>query len=94
MPTRDKLFIEPRETGGFGAKHEHGRRAVITGDTQRIRTLKSTLRGFAMLALVRISTERPDFAASRSSPENDGVRAGRSQRLRAQDAHSAVLKQV
>jgi len=35
MPTRDKLFIEPRETGGFGAKHEHGRRAVITGDTQR-----------------------------------------------------------
>lgn len=34
MP-KDKLFIEPRAAGGLGAKHEHGQRAVITGETQR-----------------------------------------------------------
>jgi hypothetical protein len=33
--SKDKIFIEPREEGGFGAKHEGGKRAVITGETQR-----------------------------------------------------------
>lgn len=34
MP-KDKIFIEPRDAGGFGAKHEHGQRAVVTAPTQR-----------------------------------------------------------
>ncbi len=33
--SKDKIFIEPRADGGFGAKHEGGKRAVVTGDTQR-----------------------------------------------------------
>ncbi len=33
--SKDKIFIEPRDQGGFGAKHEGGKRAVITGETQR-----------------------------------------------------------
>lgn len=33
--SKDKIFIEPRYQGGFGAKHEGGKRAVITGETQR-----------------------------------------------------------
>ncbi len=33
--TKDKIFIEPRSGGGFGAKHEGGQRAVITASTQR-----------------------------------------------------------
>lgn len=33
--SKDKIFIEPRDDGGFGAKHQHGRRAVVVGDTQR-----------------------------------------------------------
>jgi len=33
MP-KDKIFIEPRASGGFGATHEGGKRAVITGQTQ------------------------------------------------------------
>ena len=32
---KTKIFIEPRPTGGFGAKHEGGKRAVITAETQR-----------------------------------------------------------
>ena len=32
--TKDKIFIEPRPDGGFGAKHEGGKRAVVTGTTQ------------------------------------------------------------
>jgi hypothetical protein len=32
---KDKIYIEPRAEGGFGAKHEGGKRAVITGETQR-----------------------------------------------------------
>lgn len=31
---KTKIFIEPRSAGGFGAKHEGGRRAVITAETQ------------------------------------------------------------
>lgn len=31
---KDKIFIEPRQAGGFGAKHEGGKRAVITAETQ------------------------------------------------------------
>jgi hypothetical protein len=31
---KDKIFIEPRPSGGFGAKHEHGQRAVVTANTQ------------------------------------------------------------
>jgi hypothetical protein len=33
--SKDKIFIEPREQGGFGAKHEGGKRSVVTADTQR-----------------------------------------------------------
>lgn len=33
--TNDTIFIEPRPDGGFGAKHEGGKRAIVTGDTQR-----------------------------------------------------------
>jgi hypothetical protein len=32
---KTKIFIEPRTEGGFSAKHEGGRRAVITAETQR-----------------------------------------------------------
>ena len=32
--SKDKIFIEPRPNGGFGAKHEHGQRAVVTAPTQ------------------------------------------------------------
>jgi hypothetical protein len=32
---KDKIFIEPRGAGGFGAKHGNGQRAVVTGPTQR-----------------------------------------------------------
>lgn len=32
--SKDKIFVEPRAVGGFGAKHEGGTRAVVTGDTQ------------------------------------------------------------
>ena len=32
--SKDKIFIEPRPDGGFGAKHEHGRRSVVTASTQ------------------------------------------------------------
>ena len=31
---KNKIYIEPRATGGFGAKHDGGKRAVITADTQ------------------------------------------------------------
>lgn len=31
---KDKIFIEPRSEGGFGAKHEGGKRAVVTAPTQ------------------------------------------------------------
>ena len=31
---KDVIFIEPRPTGGFGATHEGGKRAVVTGVTQ------------------------------------------------------------
>lgn len=31
---KDKIFIEPRPDGGFGAKQEGGKRAVVTGETQ------------------------------------------------------------
>jgi hypothetical protein len=31
---RTRIFIEPRADGGFGAKHEGGKRAVITAETQ------------------------------------------------------------
>ena len=31
----NRIYIEPRENGGFGAKHEGGQRAVITAPTQR-----------------------------------------------------------
>jgi hypothetical protein len=34
MMSKSKIYIEPRPTGGFAAKHDHGKRAVITGDTQ------------------------------------------------------------
>jgi hypothetical protein len=33
--SKDKIFIEPRADGGFGAKHEGGKRAVVTATTQR-----------------------------------------------------------
>ena len=33
--SNDKIYIEPRADGGFGAKHEGGKRAIITGETQR-----------------------------------------------------------
>lgn len=33
--SKDKIFIEPRDAGGFGAKHAHGQRAVVTAPTQR-----------------------------------------------------------
>jgi hypothetical protein len=33
--SKGKIFVEPRPGGGFGAKHAHGQRAVITADTQR-----------------------------------------------------------
>lgn len=32
--SKDKIFIEPRAEGGFGAKHDGGKRAVITAETQ------------------------------------------------------------
>jgi hypothetical protein len=32
--SKDVIYIEPRSTGGFGATHEGGRRAVVTGETQ------------------------------------------------------------
>lgn len=32
---KDKIFVEPRPEGGFGAKHEGGKRSVVTGETQR-----------------------------------------------------------
>ena len=32
--TTGKIFIEPRDAGGFGAKHEDGKRVVFTGATQ------------------------------------------------------------
>ena len=32
---KTKMFIEPRPDGGFGAKHDGGKRAVITAGTQR-----------------------------------------------------------
>ena len=31
----DKIFIEPRTGGGFGATHEGGKRAVVTAGTQK-----------------------------------------------------------
>lgn len=31
---KDKIFIEPRPEGGFGAKHEGGKRSVVTGERQ------------------------------------------------------------
>lgn len=31
----DKMFVEPRASGGFEAKHEGGKRAVVTGPTQK-----------------------------------------------------------
>lgn len=31
---KTRIFIEPRSAGGFGAKHEGGKRAVITAETQ------------------------------------------------------------
>jgi hypothetical protein len=33
--SKGKIFVEPRADGGFGAKHEHGKRAVVTAGTQR-----------------------------------------------------------
>ncbi len=33
--SKDKMFIEPRRDGGFGAKHGGGTRSVVTGETQR-----------------------------------------------------------
>lgn len=32
---KDKIYIEPRPDGGFGAKHEGGKRVVVVGETQR-----------------------------------------------------------
>lgn len=32
---KDKIFIEPRPNGGFGAKHEGGKRVVVSAETQR-----------------------------------------------------------
>ncbi len=32
--SEDKIFIEPRADGSFGAKREGGQRAVVTGATQ------------------------------------------------------------
>lgn len=32
--SKDKIYIEPRNTGGFAATREGGKRAVITGQTQ------------------------------------------------------------
>ena len=32
--TKAKIFIEPRPNGGFGAKHEGGKRAVIVEQRQ------------------------------------------------------------
>lgn len=31
----DKIFVEPRAAGGFGAKHENGKRAVVVGERQK-----------------------------------------------------------
>lgn len=31
---KDRIFVEPRAAGGFGAKHEGGKRSVVTGQTQ------------------------------------------------------------
>jgi len=33
--SKDTIFIEPRPDGGFGAKHEGGKRTVVTGGTQQ-----------------------------------------------------------
>ena len=33
--SKDKIFIEPREQGGFGAKHKGGKRAIVIANTQR-----------------------------------------------------------
>jgi hypothetical protein len=33
--SKNTIFIEPRPDGGFGAKYDGGKRAVVTGDTQR-----------------------------------------------------------
>jgi hypothetical protein len=30
-----KIFIEPRRNGGFGAKHEGGKRSIVVAPTQR-----------------------------------------------------------
>ena len=35
MTDKSKIYIEPRDNGGFGAKHPNGQRAVVTGETQR-----------------------------------------------------------
>lgn len=32
--SKDQIFIEPRSEGGFAAKHEGSKRAVVTGATQ------------------------------------------------------------
>lgn len=32
--SKDKIFIEPRPNGGFGAKHEGGKRAVVVDQRQ------------------------------------------------------------
>jgi hypothetical protein len=32
---KSNIFIEPRPGGGFGAKHEGGRRSVVVAPTQR-----------------------------------------------------------
>jgi hypothetical protein len=32
--SKDKIFVEPRPDGGFGAKHEHGQRSVVVAPTQ------------------------------------------------------------
>ena len=34
--SKDKIFIEPNANGGFGAKHEGGKRSVVTGETQTV----------------------------------------------------------
>jgi hypothetical protein len=32
--SKNTIYIEPRPAGGFGATHEGGKRAVVTGETQ------------------------------------------------------------
>jgi len=48
MP-KDTIFIEPRSAGGFGATHEGGKRAVVTGETQRevVQETKATHRSIS-----------------------------------------------